>query len=126
MPFIQEAVDIKSGDNFMPKRMRYRLPLQKNDVSVFLLSDSFEYDIELIKNIPQPKMDYRSVLIPYRVFDKFGVKVMRYMMTASDYNAKALYVNSQKMTPKLINLKYPYPKEIQHNLYIPLTDFQRL
>ena len=54
--------------------MRYRLPAQKEDVSVFLLSDSYEYDIEMIKNIPQPKVDYKNIIIPYRIVDKIGIK----------------------------------------------------
>ena len=45
MKIFQEAVELSRGLNFMPMKMRYRLPMQKNGVSVFLLSDSYEYDI---------------------------------------------------------------------------------
>ena len=44
MNIIQEAVDLSAGRNFIPNRMGYRLPMSKTNNSVFLLSDSYEYD----------------------------------------------------------------------------------
>ena len=68
MAFIQEAaVDLSRGLNFIPQRMRYRLPINKDDTSVYLLSSSYEYDVELIKTMPLPKIDYKNIIIPYRI-----------------------------------------------------------
>ena len=123
MKIIQEAVDLSRGLNFVPMKMRYRLPMQKNNVSVFLLSDSYEYDIELIKNIPQPKLEYKNIIIPYRIIDKIGIKPFRYMISANDYNRKISYINNDKrINPKLIPIRFPYPKVVKENVYIPMSD----
>ena len=122
MAVIQEAVDISTGRNFIPNRMRYRLPMSKTNNSVFLLSDSYEYDIELIKNIPPPKTDYKQIVIPYKVMDKIDVRPFRYIMTQNAFNGKITYLNDQKLLPKLVPLRYPYPKTIEGNLYIPISD----
>lgn len=123
MKIIQEAVDLSRGLNFVPMKMRYRLPMQKNNVSVFLLSDSYEYDIELIKNIPQPKLEYKNIIIPYRIIDKIGIKPFRYMISANDYNRKISYINNdKKINPKLIPIRFPYPKVVKENVYIPMSD----
>ena len=46
MKFYQEAaIDLSRGTNFLPQRMRYRLPDKKTDTSIYLLSNSYEYDI---------------------------------------------------------------------------------
>ena len=36
MKIYQEAVDLSRGANFLPMKMRYRLPMQKENVDVFL------------------------------------------------------------------------------------------
>lgn len=123
MAFIQEAVDFMSGSPYLPIRQRLRPPAKKGDVSIYLLTDSFEYDIELIKALPQPKMDYKTLVIPYRLIDKIGVKPFRYIMTQNDYNKKLTYLMQQKnMNPRLVPLRYPYPKTIKENVYIPMSD----
>lgn len=122
MPIIQEAVDLSAGRNFIPNRMRYRLPMNKNNTSIFLLSDSYEYDIELIKNIPSPKVDYKNIIIPFKVIDKIEVKPFRYIMTQNEYNKKLQYLDEQKLIPKIVPIRYPYPKTVENNLYIPITD----
>lgn len=122
MNYIQEAVDFTAGGNFIPMLMRYRLPSAKSDTSIFLLSDSYEYDIELIKNMPPPRVDYKNIIIPYRIIDRIGVKPFRYILSQNEYNRKLIYLNEQKMVPKIINVRYPYPKTIKDNLYIPLSD----
>jgi len=122
---IQEAVDISSGRNFIPNRMRYRLPMSKTNNSIFLLSDSYEYDIELIKKIPPPKTDYKQILIPYKVIDKIGVRPFRFIMTQNEFNKKITYLDDQKLIPKLIPLRYPYPKNIENNLYIPISEIMK-
>ena len=122
MPVIQEAVDLSAGRNFIPNRLKYRLPMSKTNNSIFLLSDSYEYDIELIKNIPPPKVDYKQILIPFKVLDKIEVKPFRFIMTQNEFNKKLTYLDEQKLLPKLIPLRYPYPKTIEGNLYIPISE----
>lgn len=123
--FYQEAVSLNNGANFLPIRMKLRLPEQKNDVSVYLLSDSFEYDIQLIKMMPAPKIEYKKILIPFKVIDKLGMRPLRYMISQNDYMKKISYINEQKLLPKLQPIQYPYPKTIKENMYIPMSDFMR-
>ena len=122
MKIFQEAVDLSRGMNFLPMKMRYRLPSQKEDTTIFLLSDSYEYDIELIKNIPDPKMDYKNILIPFRVIDKFGIKPFRYILNQNEYMKKLHYLNEKKLLPKVMPVQFPYPKVIKDNLYIPMSE----
>lgn len=122
MSYIQESVAFNSGGNFFPIRMRLRLPEQKSDVSIFLLSDSFEYDIELIKNMPAPKHDYRNIVIPQRLMDKIGTRPFRYYMTANEYNKKLMYLTDKKLLPQLNPVRYPYPSKIKDNVYISMSD----
>ena len=122
MSIIQEAVDLSAGRNFIPNRMRYKLPMSKTNNSVFLLSDSYEYDIELIKKIPPPKTDYKQILIPFKVIDKIEVKPFRFLMSQNEFNKKLTYLDEQKLLPKLIPIRYPYPKTIENNIYIPISE----
>lgn len=126
MPVIQEAVDITAGRNFIPNRMRYRLPMSKTNNSVFLLSDSFEYDVELIKKIPPPKTDYKQIIIPFKVIDKIEVKPFRYIMSQNEFNKKLTYIDDQKLLPKLVPSRYPYPKTIENNIYIPISEIFKM
>ena len=125
MKIFQEAVELSRGLNFMPIKMRYRLPMQKNGVSVFLLSDSYEYDIELIKSIPQPKTDYKSIVMYNRIIGKIGVKPFRYIQSVNEYNRKIKYLNDQKMNPKVIPIKSEgtnSAKTIKDNVYISMSE----
>lgn len=122
MPVIQEAVDLSTGRNFIPNRMRYRLPMIKTNTSVFLLSDSYEYDIELIKKMPPPKTDYKQIIIPFKVIDKIEVKPFRFIMSQNEFNKKLTYLEDQKLLPKLIPIRYPYPKTIENNIYVPISE----
>ena len=126
MPVIQEAVDLSAGRNFIPNRMRYRLPMSKTNTSVFLLSDSYEYDIELIKNIPPPKTDYKQILIPFKVIDKIDVKPFRFIMSQNEFNKKLIYLDNQKLLPKLVPIRYPYPKTITNNIFIPISEIMKM
>lgn len=120
--FQEAAIDLSRGSNFIPQKMRYRLPLTKNGTSVYLLSNSFEYDIELIKNMPLPKMDYKNIIIPYRIMDTIGHKPFRYITQMNDFNRRIAYINSKKLIPTVTAVKFPYPKKIETNLYISLSD----
>ena len=127
MAFIQEAVDFMSGNVYLPIRQRLRPPAQKTDVSIYLLTNSYEYDIELIKQLPQPKMEYKKLVLPYRLIEKIGVKPFRFIMTQNEYNQKLMYLTQQKtMNPRITALRFPYPKTIKENVYIPISElFQR-
>lgn len=122
MQFIQEAVAFTAGNNYIPMVMRYRLPAQKNDVSIFLLSDSYEYDIELIKKMPPPRIDYKNIIIPFKIMDQIGVKPFRYIISQNEYNRKLVYISNQKIVPKLVPIRHPFPKTINNNLYISMSD----
>lgn len=123
MSFYQEtAIDISRGSNFLPQRMRYRLPTNKENTSVYILSDSFEYDIQIIKNMPLPKLNYKNIIIPYRIIDKIGVKPFRYNCSAAEYNRKITYMMKSRLMPEIIPIRFPYPKVIKENLYISMSD----
>ena len=123
MNYIQEAVDFMSGNNYRPIMQRLRLPATKEDTSIFLLSDSYEYDIELVKKFPQPKMEYKTIVIPYRVMENIGGRPLRFIMSQNEYTKKIAYLNEQRMmNPKLIPLKFPYPNTIKENVYIPISE----
>lgn len=119
---IQEAVLISAGTNFIPMRKRYRLPNQNNNASIYLLSNSYEYDVQMIRNTPAPKTEYKNIIIPYRIQDKIGVRPFRYMLTQTGYNARVTYLNNQKLMPRVFSIPYPYPKKIESNLYISMSD----
>ena len=123
MNIFQEAVSITSVGNLIPAHMLLRLPERKENVSVYLLSNSFEYDIQTIKILPAPKNDYRSIIIPQRIYDRIcGMKPLRYQLTQTDMVNKIRYINEQNLLPKLNVIRYPYPKTIKDNLYISMSD----
>ena len=123
MSFIQEAaVDISRGLNFIPQKMRYSLPNQKNDTTVYLLSNSFEYDIDLIRKLPPPKSDYKNIIIPCNITQKIGMGVLKYKISNDVVNRKVKYMTDKKLLPPLTPIQYPYPSVIKNNLYVPMSD----
>ena len=122
MPVIQEAVDLSMGRNFIPNKARYKLPMGKTNNSIFLLSNSYEYDIELIKHIPSPKVDYKTIIIPFKVIDKIDTKPFQYSLNQNEYNKKVKYLEEQKLIPTLEIIRPPYPKTVSNNLYIPISE----
>ena len=116
------AVEFQSRPSYLPTQQRFRLPSDTSDVSVFLLSDSFEYDIELIKQFPHPKNNYRRVLVPYRFIDRIGGRPVRYLLQQNEYNQKLTYIQKQKIIPQLIAIRFPYEKSYKENLYIPFSE----
>ena len=109
-------------NNFVPIPRKLTLPAQKNDVTILLLSDSFEYDIELVKNMPPPRIDYKNIIIPCQLNDKIGTIPVRINLSPNDYARKVNYMNSQRIVPKLNPIKNPYPKTITENLYVSMSD----
>ena len=123
MNIYQEAVALSTVSNLIPARMQFRLPERKEDVSVYLLNDSFEYDIQMIKRLPAPKSNYHMFVMPYRIYDKIcGIRPLRYQLTQSDIANKIKYINDQRLLPKLEVIRYPYPKTLKSNLYVPMSD----
>ena len=123
MLFFQEnATSISRGANFVLQKGGYILPEQNEGVSVYLLSNSFEYDIELIKKIPMPKLNYKNILIPHKLTGNIAGTTIGFQQNTNVLERDIKYVNNHVTTPKLNVLKYPYPNIIKDNLYIPYTD----
>lgn len=120
--FQEAAVDLSRGLNFIPQRMRYRLPANEQDTSIYLLSNSFEYDVDMIKKMPLPKIDYKNIIIPYRILDKIGIKPFRYISSQNEFNRRVVYLTGRKLLPVLNPIRFPYPKTIKENLYISMSD----
>lgn len=121
---IQEAVSFESGQNYIPIPQKLRLPADKEGVAIYLVSDSFEYDIEIVKQLPQPKTNYKTFAVPYRLMTKLCGRPFRYLINQSDYTKKIVYLNNQNksLQPRLTMLKYPYPTTVKENLYISMSD----
>ena len=122
MNYFQEAAAFTDGVNFAPMRMRYRLPAQRTDTSIFLLSNSYEYDIELIRNMPPPRVDFKHIIIPVQVNVKLGVKQFSYRLPQIEYNKKLSYMNGKSIIPKLTDIRFPYPGKITNNLYAVMSE----
>lgn len=119
--YIQEGADINAGKNYTPISQRYSLPNQRGDTTVFLLSNSYEYDIELIKNMPAPRNFYQKIIIPSQFNDKIGVKSLKYQLSKEEYGEQLLYLNEQKTAPKIMNIRPPYPTKFTDNVYVSLS-----
>ena len=125
MRYIQEAAaDLLTGKNLQQNPI-YHMPDQKDGVCVFLLSSSFEYDMELIKNMPPPRTNYKSIIIPSSVGGKIGPFSFKYQLSKQEYAKRLQYVQSMKMVPQLTVLKPPINKTSKENVYVSLTDVMR-
>ena len=77
-------------------------------------------DIRIIKTLPAPKINYHMMVMPYRIYDKIcGIRPLRFQLTQNDVANKIRYINDQRLLPKLEIIRYPYPKTLKSNLYIP-------
>ena len=115
-------IELAAGKNFIPNRMRYKLPVGKSDNSVYLLSNSYEYDIEIIKSMPPPKTEYRKIIFPYKVIDKIETRPFRFIKSQNENVEKIRYIQSQKLIPNVIPVQFPYPPQIKDNLYISMSE----
>ena len=122
--FYQETTDLSSGKNLVQVPM-YNMPDQKDGVAVFLLSGSYEYDLELIKHMPPPRTNYRNIIIPYSLMGKIGTANFKYSIQGSKYNERVQYLQKQKMVPQLIVSKPQFSRTSQTNVYIPISDVFR-
>ena len=124
--FQEGAVDISRGVNFIPQPQRYALPNQRDGVSVYLVSNSYEYDIELVKTNPQPKTYYTHMIIPKKVVSKNVIpgKGFLYNISDQDYTKKAKFMIERKLMPPISLIKEP-GSFVKDNVYIPFTDVLR-
>ena len=120
----QETTDLSGGKNLVQVPI-YSMPDQKDGIAVFLLSGSYEYDLELIKRMPPPRTNYRNIIIPYSLAGKIGTANFKYGIPGSKYNERVQYLQKQKMVPQLIVSKPQFSKTSQTNVYIPISDVFR-
>lgn len=122
LPIREPSVDLSRGLNFIAQKTRYNLPDKKNDISVFLLSNSFEYDIELIKHMsPSTAINYKAVVIPNRVSFMFGSAPLKYTLNDSESRRRSEYVRGKKFIPSVQPLT-TYIKSGHESVYIAFTD----
>lgn len=119
---IQEATSLTSCLNFLPVKNGLQLPDRKSDTCIYLISDSFEYDIECIKKIPQPKLDYKNIIIPFSVNTKLADQPFKYSLSKNEFVRHESYIKDQRLVPQLTVLQPPYPKYIKENTYITMSD----
>ncbi len=119
-------VDFNSKPSYFPIQQRLRMPADKNDVSIYLLSDSFEYDIQMINKLQPPKINYRHIIIPHRFVDKINGRIVRYILSQNDYNKKISHIQAQKFQPPVIPFRFPYKNSYSENLYIPMSDIMNI
>ena len=122
MQFIQEATNLVNGKTLQPVSAPYQLPDQKDGAAVFLLSGSFEYDIELIKRVPPPRINFKSIVIPYSIHGKIGTMDFKYQLSNESYKRKVEYVQKQKLVPQLKIIPPTSMKTLKENAYIPFSD----
>lgn len=124
MSVIMETSSIDTGGNFTYMSSGYGLPAYKNDCSIFLLSNSYEYDIELITKLSMPNDDFRKVLIPFRSAQKVDGEPINFNITKPAFDDMVSYFNSiSKLNPEIEIVQQPYPFSIKDNLYIPFTQW---
>ena len=119
---IQEATALTSCLNFLPVKNGLRLPERKTDTCVYLVSDSFEYDIESIKKIPQPKLDYKNIIIPLNINTKLAGYPFSYSLSKNEFTRHVTYVKEQRFVPPVNVMQPPYPKYVKENVYVSLSD----
>lgn len=118
----EPSVDLSRGLNFMVQKTRYNLPDKKNNVSVFLISNSFEYDVELIKHMsPSTSINYKNIVIPSKVVTMLGPSQLRYQLNASELRRRSEYVKGKKLIPPVQPLT-TYIKSDAAPVYISFSD----
>jgi len=124
MPFYQEATDLATGRNLQSMSSPFSLPKDTEDVAVFLLSGSFEYDVEMIKKIPPPRV-ITKIIIPYSLGSKIGATNIKYALSQSEYRNKVDYLMKQKLAPMIQVVKPPINKLSHADVYVSLSDVMR-
>lgn len=119
--YYNESTDLSSGRNLQMINGMYHMPGDQEGVVVFLVSGSFEYDLELIKKMPPPRTNFKYVMIPSQLRSKIGTTMFTYQISNSEYNKHVEYLKKQKMVPqlKVINSAKKIGTE---NVYICMSD----
>ena len=121
MNIYQESVELSSGKNLQQIQSQYQLPKQDDNVAVFLISGSYEYDLEMIKKMPPPRM-IKKIIIPYFLNAKIGPVNLKYTLTTETYKQRVQYLMKQKMIPALQPVNPPINKLSTENVYVSLSD----
>lgn len=121
MKFYQESTDLSSGKNLVPTNSPYVIPKQDDNLAVYLISGSFEYDLELIKKMPPPRL-IQNIIIPSNVSGKIGAVNFTYKISEDTYRKKVEYLQKQKMVPQLRVMKQPINRLSHENVYVSLSD----
>ena len=121
------AYPLKAGKNFIPNKNRFNFETSSGSkVNIFLLSNSFEYDIELIKSVPPPRSEYSHILIPHKVDSNINGTPFHYNDDANSILRKENIVkNDNKIIPKLTFVNHKNNlnmKATAKNIYIPISD----
>lgn len=122
MRFIQEASDLSTGKNLQQMHYPYALPDQQDNVVVFLMAGSYEYDLEMIKKMPPPRTNYKNIIIPYSVSSKIGPMNFNYKLSQEEYKKRVEYLMKQKMVPQLKVEPWPIKRTSITNVYVPISD----
>ncbi len=117
-------MDIATSKNLQPTSSPIQLPKQNDNLVVFLLSGSFEYDVELIKKMPPPHV-INKIIIPFSLNMKLGPINFKYNITPDDYRKKVDYLMKQKLAPAIQVVKPPINKLSKDNVYVSLSDVFR-
>lgn len=118
----EPSVDLSRGLNFIAQKTRYSLPDKKMNVSVFLLSNSFEYDVELIKNMsPSTAINYKNIVIPSRISTMFGSGVLKYILGDAECRRRSEFIRNKKIIPPVTPLT-SYNKSTSNDVYISFSE----
>lgn len=122
MNIILEASSIDTGGNFTYVSSGFCPPAYKNDCTIFLLSNSFEYDLEMIVKMPMPHDEFTKMLIPYNSSQKVDGIPINYSIRRDAFDSMVDYFKTlPKMIPEVEIIPQPYPFSIKDNLYIPFS-----
>ena len=118
----EPSVDLSRGLNFIAQKARYNLPDKKSNISVFLISNSFEYDVELIKHMsPSTAINYKNIVIPMNVSTMFGSARLKYSTNTDVFRRRSEFVKGKHFIPAITPLS-SYVKSNPADVYISFTD----
>lgn len=121
------AYPLKVGKNFIPNKSRFNFETSSGDkVNIFLLSNSFDYDIELIKSVPPPRTAYSHILIPHKIDTNINGVPFHYSENDANILKKENMIkNDTKIVPKLTFVNHKNnlnTKLTTENVYIPMSN----
>jgi len=117
----QEATAFNYGTNFVPNQKRFSVPVDPTDTTIFILSNSFEYDVQMIKDLPAPKSNFHNIIIPSVVNTLACSKPYNYSLSPDEYKRRKEYLIRQKLIPPLTVMESPY-NDSNDNRYVAMSD----